>query len=319
MSQDHAVQTFLARHRRLWYLIPLLVLAFLILLVGVILPGLGRSTRGLKPFRPSPTPGETDVSGEPAVVTFTDLNDAPEAYRNQRIRVTGDYQALPPPECRPYSGPVFSWSLVAEELQLNARGFEALLRYLPDGQTLTVEGVWRLYDGPLGCGKEPPDGIAWYLAVERIVSPNPLPNFGRTPRPTAVPGESPTNLLTPTPVTEEKPISTPTPPQVIFTPLATPTLTVGGTAVATPSTTPTAGPGTVYPSVTPVTSPTPTSFPPGFSSPTPTRGTTTTPTATPPGGVNPPPIATSPPQPTSPAYPGATITPTPTVTPDPYQ
>ena len=86
MSQDHAVQTFLARYRRLWLLIPLLVLAFLILLVGFILPGLGRSSRGLKPFRPSPTPGELALDGQAAVVTFTDLNDSPDTYRNQRIR-----------------------------------------------------------------------------------------------------------------------------------------------------------------------------------------------------------------------------------------
>ena len=223
MSQESIAEIYLRKYRRLWFLLPLLVLLFIILLLAFILPG-GVNNRGLKPFRPSPTPGETDVSGEPAVVTFTELNDAPVTYRNQRIRVTGDYQALPPPDCRPYSGPIFDWALVAEDLQLNASGFESLLRYVPDGTTFTVEGIWRFYDGPLGCGKEPPDGIAWFLEVERIVSPNPLPNFVRTPRPTAVSGESPGDLFTPPPGEAVTPLATPTAPEIIFTPLATPTL-----------------------------------------------------------------------------------------------
>ncbi|MBK6712516.1 MAG: hypothetical protein IPG51_19630 [Chloroflexi bacterium] len=325
MSQDHAVQTFLARHRRLWFLIPLLVLAFLILLVGFILPGLGRSSRGLKPFRPSPTPGELALDGQAAVVTFTDLNDSPDTYRNQRIRVTGSYLKLTPPTCQPTNGPVFQWSLVAEDLQLNATGFEALLRFMPDGTIIVVEGIWRQYAGPIGCGKEPPDGQVWYLAVERIVSPNPLPNFRATPQATAVPGTDAGQSSTPFP---GSPLSTPTPtqPAVTFTPIGTPTPTVMGTAVlpgtpifGTPGTvTPTAGPGTVYPSITPRISPTPTNFPPGFISPTPTSPSGAAPTPTLPGGATLPPLATSPPQPTSPGYPGATVTPTPTLTPNPY-
>ena len=314
MSEDTATQAFLRQNRRFWWILPLLVLVLILLALAFILPG-GGNGRGLKPFRPSRTPGELNVSSETAVVTFTDLNAAPEAYRDQRIRVTGDYQRLTPPVCRPYSGPIFSWSLVAEELQLNATGFESLLRNMPDGTTLTVEGIWRLYDGALGCGKEPPDGIAWYLAVERIISPNPLPNFVATPRATAVPDLSGESLSSPTPAadapTEET--ATPTPPTAT-TPLGT--ITPGLTGTPTPTTTPTAGPGTVFPSVTPVSA-TPTNLPPGFPSPTPTLPVGGSPTPTLPAGGGTP-VATTPPLPTSPSYPGATVTPTPTLTPDPY-
>jgi hypothetical protein len=40
---------------------------------------------------------------------------------------------------------------------------------------MTVEGYWRLYEGPLGCGKNAPRAAIWYLEVLRIVEPNPLP------------------------------------------------------------------------------------------------------------------------------------------------
>jgi len=309
MSQESIAGIYLRKYRRLWFLLPLLLLLFIILLLAFILPG-RQANRGLKPFRPSPTPGPRDLTGEPTVLTFTELNDAPQTYRGQRIQVTGEYQALTPPDCHPYSGPIFRWSLVAENLQLNSRGFEDLLKYVPDGTTLTVEGIWRLYDGPLGCGKQAADDIAWYLAVERIVSPNPLPNFVRTPHPTAVSGESPANPTTPTPGETPMLTATPTLPDVVFTPLATPTAVFSGTAVSTPTPqiTGTPGTGTVYPSVTPLVSATPTGFPPGFPSPTPGPGT---PSATPPvGATTPAPIGTSPPQPTNPAYPGATTAPT---------
>jgi hypothetical protein len=316
---SRAIQSRLQKYRHLWFLLPLLILAFVVILLAFVWPRAENSRRGLKPFRPSSTPGGFVVESEASVVTFPELNANPNAYRNQRLRVTGDYVALTPPDCRPYSGPLFYWSLVTEELQLNATGFEALLRNVPANTTLTVEGVWRLYDGPLGCGKEPAEGIAWYLAVERIISPNPLPGFRGTPRATAEAGEfMPTlppelsPLLTP-------PTSTPTPSPEANSPTpgisATPTL-VGTPTLGSPTPTPTAGTGTVFPSVTPVGTGLP-----GIMTVTPTLppGTTATPSATPGPGTP----TSGPPMPTLPGggYPGATATPnlgTPTPTPDPY-
>ncbi len=320
MSSENAIQSGLQKYRRLWFLLPLLVLVLVIVLLAFVVPRTD-DRRGLKPFRPSSTPGTFAVAGEASVITFPELNTSPEAYRDQRLRVTGDYVSLTPPTCRPYSGPLFQWALVAEELQLNATGFEALLRNVPANTTLTVEGVWRLYEGPLGCGKEPASGVAWYLAVERIISPNPLPGFRGTPRSTAEGGEFvPTvppeleTLLTPA-------TSTPTPslPASSPTPGTSATPTRGGAPpLGSPTPTPTAGTGTIFPSVTPVGTGLP-----GVMTVTPTLPPGTTATPSPTRGTGTPTATSGAPLPTSPGggYPGATATPnlgTPTPTPDPY-
>ncbi|MCZ7669586.1 MAG: hypothetical protein M5U34_21625 [Chloroflexi bacterium] len=103
-------------------------------------------------------------------------------------------------------------------------GHEELVKRLPDGLTLTVEGVWRQYDGPLGCGKGPAAGVTWYLQVERIVSPNPLPLLNRTVVPTLAGGV----LTTSQPGIEITPFETgtpgtavPTQPGIGITPLPT--------------------------------------------------------------------------------------------------
>jgi hypothetical protein len=109
-----------------------------------------------------------------SLVSFPNLAEDPIAYRDQRIQVTGEFTPVTPPDCRPYSGPPIAWSLVSDELQLNAIGFEDVLRLVAPGTTMTVSGIWRAYQGPLGCGKEPEDGTVWYLQVDRIIEPNPL-------------------------------------------------------------------------------------------------------------------------------------------------
>ena len=116
--------------------------------------------------------------GEPTLISFSELDAAPAAFRDRLIRVSGAFQPLPGPECARWRGPDVSWSLVDEGLQMEASGFGSLLQLLPSGLPLTVDGFWRLYEGPLGCGKEPPVGSAWYLEAVRLVQPNPLPLTG---------------------------------------------------------------------------------------------------------------------------------------------
>ena len=204
-NERHLTQQFL-----LWA-----VLGILLLLAVMLLPLLAQSNnRTLKPLRPTATPGSLVIEGDPILIDFPDLNEDPFSYLNQRIRVTGDYTPLPPPDCTPFSGRRIRWALVAESLQMNAIGFEPVLRLLEPDTTLTVEGIWRLYSGPAGCGKEPPDANVWYLEVERIVQPNPLTRF------TAPLGPGPVG-----PVTPVSPAGTPS----------------GGTAVPTATSTPAAG------------------------------------------------------------------------------
>jgi len=242
----------------------------------------GGTERGLFPILPTITTSPGTIDSEIAVIGFSELNEDPAAFRGKRIQVSGAYTPMEAPECLDYIGPTIRWSLVAEELQLNAIGFENLVRLLEPGAEMTVSGVWSAYQGPVGCGKEPPDGTIWYLAVERIVEPNPL--FGaqapaltviageelptlspletfesRTPMPTleATPEISPTMTLDaaatlPLPLTE-----TPDPTTLPVTPLFTPGVTPGQTGTPPPGTTPEGSP-TFGPSPTPDPAGTPT-------------------------------------------------------------
>lgn len=261
--------------------------------------------RGLRPFRGAPTAISLIVNGEPVLVTFPELSENAAAFHNQRIRVTGFYLPLSLPDCQLINGPVFYWSLVSQGLQLNAQGFERALSIVSPATTLTVEGIWRLYQGPAGCGKEPETRDVWYLEVERIIQPNPLVAGTLDPAAYLLSGISTPIFPTVGPTTTPRPgvvAATPVPPGAA-TP--TPGLTLTGTAVA----------GTPTPLFTPIGTPTSTST--GTITATATRpsGTlTATPTGTrsgTPGPTNTPlPVPTNPTTNPYPA-PGSTLTPTP--------
>jgi hypothetical protein len=302
-----------ARHRKLLLLLGLILFTgiVLILLLGLLLQ---RNGRMLYPFRATPTPIGLLVDGQAALVTFAELSENAAQYHNQRIQVTGDYLPLTESTCSPYNGPIIRWSLINGGLQLNAQGFEGVLSLVAPGTRLTVEGIWRLYAGPVGCGKQPPAGVVWYLQVERIIAPNPLLPLTRDPNDTLLPGVSTPPF--PTPIPSRTP--TPTPSRT-----ATPTLGPTGTLLPTNPSTP-GGAGTPTATASPDLTGTPTrigtpprSGPPTITptrdpnaSPTPTGTLTTTPGAQPtsPGG-----LPTSPPNP----YPGPnpTLPPAPTNTP----
>lgn len=151
--------------------------AALLVIVGLGLLALSLNGRGDHPLYPilptfTPLPGTTEAEAE--ILGFAELNNDPAAFRGKRIQVAGVFTPLAPAACLSYTGPAISWSLVADELQLNAVGFENILRLLEPGTEMTVIGIWSAYQGPLGCGKEPTEGTVWYLAVDRILEPNPL-------------------------------------------------------------------------------------------------------------------------------------------------
>ncbi|MCP5098438.1 MAG: hypothetical protein GY943_23045, partial [Chloroflexi bacterium] len=151
----------------------LIVLFILIIIVGWLLwPG---RSRPLKPCHPTATPGAVEFDGQPTLVSFTDLQNAPSNYVNQRIRVTGDFTSIAPPDCIQFSSPIAEWGLISDELQMNAIGMESIMQLVPDGTNMTIQGIWQRYIGPVGCGKEPETSTVWYLAVEHVLEPNPLP------------------------------------------------------------------------------------------------------------------------------------------------
>lgn len=260
----------------------LAVLAAFLLLAGLILIAstlLSQDRRPLYPNLPTFTPLSETLESEPAVLTFTELNADPDGYRDRRIQVAGNLALVAPPTCLPFAGPVIRWTLVSEELQLNAVGFENVLRLVAEGTPMTATGIWRLYRGPAGCGKEPADANVWYLAVDQILEPNPLLGEGGVAL-TVVPGEAlptlppldleaPTAAATPTleaTLTEPTPAlpgqptigvaATPTLPSVTVSPSPTVAGTVSATVTVNPLASPTAT-GTPTPTGTPGPSPTP--------------------------------------------------------------
>ncbi|MCL4266001.1 MAG: hypothetical protein KJ069_22510 [Anaerolineae bacterium] len=317
MTDDRLLNEDEATEAPRWTRGPLALMAFAALLgLGLCLTTalllLRGEVRSLRPFRGDPTAIALVISGQPQLVTFPELSENAATYLNQRIRVTGYYLPLSPPDCAFLNGPIFNWSLVSEGLQLNAQGFERALALAGSGTVLTVEGIWRLYSGPYGCGKGPESADVWYLQVERIVQPNPLAATTADPAAFLLMGLSTPMFPTVGPTGTARPTNQATP-----TLPASPTLTVpGGTGTAVT--------GTVMPTLTSTTIGGVTATPTGSLTATATGTRPSTPTITPtgtlttPGATSPPPPAT--PTPPGNPYPGATNTPplpggTPTPTP----
>lgn len=274
--------------------------------------------RPLKPARPSSTPAPLLISREPENVTFSQLNEDPIAYIGRLVQVSGNPILLTLPTCSPYSGPTIRWGLVGEELQLNGRGYEQIMRQVSPDAFLTLKGIWRLYDGPLGCGKGAPSGLVWYLDVTQIVAPNPLPLRDGSLLNIPVQPADPLATLAPAPTHDpSQPTATPTLPTPAGTPSssATPTVAVGVPGTATPTATPDPNrTNTPTPANTPT--PTATNTPNGLTpnTPTPTVSPTPTPTITNGGQPPPPPPATATPG----SYGGPPAPPPNTPVPTPY-
>lgn len=258
------------------------VLAAILLLAGLGLLAFTFRNSGNKdlfPNFPTFTPLAGTISSEVLTIGFGELNADPALQQNKRLQITGAFTPVEPPECLNYTGPLFLWSLVADELQLNAIGFEDVLRQVSPGIEMTVTGVWRVYQGPVGCGKEPSEGTVWYLQVDRIIEPNPLFGSGG-PMLTVISGtQQPLQSLI-----DNDPTSTPGLTATIsLTSSLTQTVTLASTIVTTPTLqlTPAITPTATM--ATPLTPGTPTpSVSPGSGTPPDTTGTpdgTTTPVA----------------------------------------
>jgi hypothetical protein len=294
---------------RWWWWLSVGLVLFLLVWLGLVLSG----SRPLKVWQITAVSPDSTLNPQALLVDFDALNDSPSEYANKRIRVSGNYLRLEQVNCVLFSGPRIQWGLVAEGLQLNARGFELIVLPLVIPNTpMTLEGIWRRYPGPAGCGKEPTRGL-WYLEVEQIVQPNPL--MAATPTPVGILSVTPlpfpgTDMPTPsgslppvggTPIPNVTIVST----VVVSTPLSTATV-VGTPILGTPTATPTD------------TATTATSSPPGLDTPTAVSGTpspspTPSPSSTPGSGtVIPTPTSSSLVTATPGGYPVPTAAPSPT-------
>ena len=210
-----------------------------ILLFGLLLLGCNSETRPLKPFLATPTPPAAVVFSDPLALTFEELNSDPQSFLGKTIRVDGDFVRLPNTVCDgQVKGPNPRWALVADSLQMNSVGYDSVLSIVPEGVPFTVEGVWSLYRGPAGCGKEPPAKPVWFIDVVRIVRPNPISQYQ-----TADSGElfiqpvapqngdsAPPPILTPEPVQDQGAIDNPAESVVEVATIVSPIPEVDGTA-----------------------------------------------------------------------------------------
>jgi hypothetical protein len=315
MEEQHISETATTDPKLIVGAAIILIIAAAILALAIVGRQNNRAS-GLLPNLATPT---TITAEEDAVMqlTFSELNADPLAYVNRKIQVSGSYLPLDPPACAKFSGPAFRWSLVAEDLQLDIRGFERIVRILPQGTEMKIRGTWRLYQGPLGCGKGPTRDSAWYLQAEKIIEPNPLVGAGIIVGIENASGDLPqlvpTLTITPTPLPSATATTTfeaTLPATVTLDPLL-PTVTVDPSLPLSPTSTP---PSSVTPPATG------TSSAPGTPGSTATPGATMTPASG--GGAQPTntpetvqlPTATQ----SSGSYPGeVTNTPRPTAT-SPY-
>jgi hypothetical protein len=305
----------------------------LIIALPLLLWLLPKDNRPLKPLRePSQTSPINDVFGQPVLISFAELDNDPFAMRNQRLRMTGTFTRVESPTCLNAKGPWIQWAIV-DDLQLNAVGYETILESLPEGTTMTVDGIWRLYEGPAGCGKAPENKAIWFLEVEQIVQPNPLFGAnGAVPTPLSDTASG-ADASPPAPsVGDDRvaPVEDGTGPVATASATETPMPATTSTVTAAPPTREGVTNTPIAPSVTsvaatsePGSTPPPT-VPPSATAPAgqPTQAATET-ASPPPAGASP----TSTPFPTSPplltatpgdSYPGPASTPTPTETPQSY-
>lgn len=183
--------------------------------------------------------------GQPLSVNVDQLLQAPEAYQGRLVRLTGQFRRAPVIVCDGITrrAPA-TWRLAQTEQFVAAGGYETLIPVLlPPGMTVTVDGVWRFWRGPVGCGKEAPMQSIWYLAVTDVIAPSPIARvtltpFGAEPQPTADQTEPPSE---PPPIGTPAPAPSSTVTAASTTAPATPqaTSTTQGSGVATMTSTPT--------------------------------------------------------------------------------
>src|SRR5690606_6209145 len=116
--------------------LPILTIGVFVLVVvglGLLAFSLaGGNNNPLYPLLPTFTSPSGTADYQAREISFTELNDNPASFQDQRLQVSGTYTPLSAPECLDFTGPVIRWSLVADELQLNTTGFENLLRLVEE-------------------------------------------------------------------------------------------------------------------------------------------------------------------------------------------
>ncbi len=182
----------MTRHR--YFTGPLL---FVLVGLAALVSGCGQETATVTP--PIPTIDELPLLASDVPVTSLLRN--PYAFEGERVRISGRYQPLPLMACKndPHVSPA-TWVISDGGYEVPAAGFDTVLRQLGVSDIpIVVEGRWRFWDGPVGCGRRAPNEEIWHIEVSRIVSPNPLSQVVISDQEIA---EAPTSTTTSEPLAE---------------------------------------------------------------------------------------------------------------------
>lgn len=240
------------------------------------------------PFDARTTAVSLLASASPTPVTLSELLAAPEMYENQLLQVSGNFAPRPLLVCNgeAHPGPA-TWALQeSTEMVMPAGGFDNQIRSLMKrGDSMTVSGYWRHWQGPVGCGKQAVGRELWYLKVTELVSPQFLALRGAGPAPIATGEEAPPELPddgTP-PIDDSEVTAVPGSPITATVPITNPQLSTPTAPASTlpPGNPPSGQEATATATATPTTpSPGQTITPVPGTSQTPTPATTTNPNTT---------------------------------------
>lgn len=156
-------------------------IVLLLLMVALVACNLGQ-TADPTPFPTTNLNASPTADNQVLSITLADLAANPEAYEGAQLQLTGEYRRRPLLVCEsnPHPSPA-TWGIVADEVMAEASGLDQLRALIPENLTITVEGRWQHWRGPVGCGKRALVYDVWYLEVSRIVSPSPITNATITP------------------------------------------------------------------------------------------------------------------------------------------
>ncbi len=127
---------------------------------------------------------------QPVTVPLVDLAASPDEYSGQLLQLSGRFESRPILSCgsKFFSWP--AWQMAEGETMVPASGPANLLSALQSaGSELIVEGYWRYRPDRLGCQDKAQIQALWYLAVVRIVSPNPIALLSPAGEGLSIPGE----------------------------------------------------------------------------------------------------------------------------------
>ena len=155
-----------------------LLVGLLIAIVGCTPEESGTPT----PFTISSTSTPNIGAADPLDIDLAQLVQNPLAYEGARLQINGRFQKLPLLVCEgeTFRAPA-GWRLSDGSLLALMGGFNSQVRSLiPEETEMTVIGVWRRWEGLIGCGKSANPTSIWYLDVREVVSPSPLAAITQT-------------------------------------------------------------------------------------------------------------------------------------------